>query len=399
MDQVFTGDCLEIMRQFDDALVDMVYLDPPFFTQKTHSLSTRDFSKTYQFDDVWASREDYLRFLEIRLHESKRLMKPSATLFFHCDRTASHHIRLLLDGVFGEENFLSEIIWSYRRWSSASKNLLNAHQTIYMYAKTPDYKFKRLMMDYSKTTNLDQILQKRERNEAGKAVYAADENGDVILNGAKAGVPLSDVWEIPFLNPKARERVGYPTQKPILLLERIIEITTDEVDLVFDPFCGSGTTLVAASLMNRRYIGIDVSSEAVDLARTRLQNPVRSDSELLKLGHEAYDNLPETVKNILAGLPIKFVQRNAGIDAIYDEFVDQRPVLIRVQRHEEPLHEAAWKLLRAGQKKQASLLLLIQTNDISQTAIWEDLPSEVMVIPATHFAVRQIIEKQASHEL
>lgn len=386
MKDVFLGDCLDILKQQPAHLVDVVYLDPPFFTQKTHTLQTRDGSRTYSFADEWDSLTDYLDFLRARLIEIRRVMKPTATLFFHCDRTASHHICLMLDEVFGAERFLSEIIWTYRRWSNNRQNLLNSHQTIFMYSKTVKYQFNKLYEPYSETTNLDQILQKRERLN-GKAVYARDEEGTVILNGAKKGVPLSDVWEIPYLNPKAKERMGYPTQKPILLLEQIIQLVTHPNDVVLDPFCGSGTALVAAALLNRHYLGINAKPEAVELTKARLNNPIKSDSFLLKNGRASYNNSPEQVKNLLAGLPVKLVQRNAGIDAIHNDYIEGRPVLIRVQREGEDLSQAAEKLAKAGQKKQAYALILIQTcaADIKPM-------SSIKIIPSTALSLQKIMD-------
>jgi site-specific DNA-methyltransferase (adenine-specific) len=200
-----------------------------------------------------------------------------------------------MDKVFGRENFQSEIIWSYKRWSNAKKGLLNAHQVIFFYSKTQDFKFNTLYTDYSATTNLDQILQDRERDENGKSVYKKDENGNVILGKEKKGVPLSDVWEIPYLNPKAKERTGYPTQKPVLLLNQILNIVTDEGDLVVDPFCGSGTTCVSAKSLNRQFIGIDISKDAVELANSRLEEMVISESNLLNKGTNEYQE--KTKKN------------------------------------------------------------------------------------------------------
>ena len=130
--------------------------------------------------------------------------------------------------------------------------------------------------DYSETTNVDQILQDRVRDENGKSKYKTDGNGVVVMGQAKKGVPLSDVWEIPYLNPKAKERVGYPTQKPIILLEQIIKLVTDEGDLVLDPFAGSGTTLVAAKMLNRNYLGFDISKDAVELTNSRLEELVKT---------------------------------------------------------------------------------------------------------------------------
>ena len=229
----------------------------------------------------------------------KRILKDTGSIFLHCDKTASHHLRVLLDNVFGINNFQSEIIWSYKRWSNSKKGLLNSHQNIYFYSKSSKFKFNTIYTDYSATTNIDQILQQRKRDENGKCVYKTDEDGNVITENEKKGVPLSDVWEIPFLNPKAKERVGYPTQKPILLLEKIIQIATDEGDIVLDPFCGSGTTLVASELLNRKYIGIDSSEDAIKIAKDRINNPIRTESKLLNIGIEKYKNKNEKELEIL----------------------------------------------------------------------------------------------------
>ncbi|MEW6733638.1 MAG: site-specific DNA-methyltransferase, partial [Acidobacteriota bacterium] len=267
--QIFLADCLDIVREFHSNTIDLIYIDPPFFTQKIHKLGTRDRKKQFSFSDLWSSSSEYAEFLFTRLKEFYRLLKPTGSIFFHCDHNASHIARLLLDEVLGRDMFRAEIIWYYRRWSNSQRTLLPSHQNIYFYSKSVDYKFHEILQEYSASTNVDQILQKRKRDKSGKAIYARDENGDPINNGYKKGVPLSDVWDIPLLNPKAKERVGYPTQKPILLLERIIQIATDAGDLVLDPFCGSGTTLVAAQLLNRNSIGIDISSEAIEITRSR----------------------------------------------------------------------------------------------------------------------------------
>jgi site-specific DNA-methyltransferase (adenine-specific) len=393
---VIKGDCLEVLNNWPDNSIDLVYLDPPFFTQKTHVLKTRDLTEEYQFDDLWDDIQHYLQFLRERLTPIKRVMKDRASIFFHCDKTASHHIRLLLDEIFGEERFLSEIIWTYRRWSNSQKTLLGAHQTIFMYSKTGDYTFNTIMQDYSQTTNLDQILQKRERDADNKTVYARHENGEVMLNGPKEGVPLSDVWEIPYLNPKAKERVGYPTQKPLLLLERIIQLASDSGDVVLDPFCGSGTTLVAAALLNRRYVGIDKSEKAIELTKVRLDNPIKSESNLLKQGRAAYDNTPPEIKEILSQLPVKIVQRNAGIDALHNEFIGGKPVLIRVQRHGESIVQAATKLAAAGHKKQAHVMILIQTEDSQEETFINVMPEDVTIVQVTHLSLEEAIKSVVS---
>ena len=246
--QVHLGDCLPILQGLVSGTADLAYLDPPFFTQKVHRLSPRDRSKEFSFEDLWSTQKEYATFLFDRLREVHRVVSKDGSIFFHCDRNAVHLVRALLDEVFGAENFRSEIIWHYRRWSNSQRGLLPAHQTILYYTKTDTFIFNEMLTDYSPATNVDQILQRRSRDDSNKSVYDRDEDGNVISNGAKRGVPLSDVWDIPFLNPKAKERTGYPTQKPLLLLERIIALATHEGDCILDPFCGSGTALVARSL-------------------------------------------------------------------------------------------------------------------------------------------------------
>jgi len=381
---VHQGDCLQQLEALDLETIDLSYLDPPFFSQKVQSLKTRDGSKAFSFDDIWDSNREYTHFIFERLMKMHAVLKDTGSIFFHCDKSASHLIRFLLDAVFGAENFRSEIIWHYRRWSNAKKGLLPAHQVIFFYSKTENFKFNTILTDYSPTTNLDQILQKRVRDERNKAVYARDEDGEIISNGAKKGVPLSDVWEIPYLNPKARERVGYPTQKPILLLERIIEIATDKGDTVLDPFCGSGTTLVAAKLLGRSAIGIDSSHEAVNLTRERLNNPVKSRSDLLDKGKSAYMQHDEEVAALLSKLDYTPVQRNSGIDGILKQDVGGVPVLLRVQREGESLLDAASALKKASQNKGACVLVVIQTQpDIRLSDdYWVE---DVVVVPAMEF--------------
>ena len=308
--ELFQGDCIDIIRELSADSINLVYLDPPFFTRKTHRLLTRDRKRAFSFDDVWSSQSEYAGFLHDRLKEIKRVLHPAGSIFFHCDRNATHIVRFLLDELFGAGNFRSEIIWHYRRWSNSQENLLPAHQTIFYYTKSDSYTFNTVYRDYSAATNVDQILQRRKRDAHGKSVYDRDENGDFIPGGSKKGVPLSDVWHIPYLNPKAKERVGYPTQKPVLLLERIIRLASNENDLILDPFCGSGTTLVAATLLNRRSIGIDISSDAIEISQRRLAKPVRSESNLLKSGRDAYRTADQEALALLKGLDIVPVQRN-----------------------------------------------------------------------------------------
>lgn len=393
VNQVIQGDCLQELARLPNASVDLAYLDPPFFTNKRHLAVTRDRSKQFSFSDFWNGLEDYAKFMEERLEQVHRVLKHTGSVFVHCDTNANFLLRGLLDEIFGVEQFRSEIIWSYRRWSNAAKGLMPAHQTLFFYSKSAHYKFNKIYGDYSETTNIDQILQLRARDEHGVSKYATDSEGNVVFGGEKKGVPLSDVWEIPFLNPKAKERTGYPTQKPVLLLERIIEIASDSGDLVVDPFCGSGTSLVAAALLGRRYLGIDSSLEAVDLSQQRLLDPCKTESNLLKKGRLAYLNADSNALGLLAGLDIIPVQRNNGIDAFLKLNIDGASVPIRVQRPTETLTEATSLLNRAAKSKNAARAILIRTSDNEDLFASASIPSFIEVVDATAIEVKNRLAK------
>ena len=391
--EVHLGDCLVTLKTMACESVELAYLDPPFFTQKVHRLTPRDRSKEFSFEDIWSSQKEYGTFLLERLRATHRVLSERGSLFFHCDRNAVHLARLLLDEVFGPENFRAEIIWHYRRWSNAQRGLLPAHQTILYYTKSDRYVFNEMWTEYSPATNVDQILQRRSRDEFNKSVYERDDDGNVIANGNKRGVPLGDVWDIPFLNPKAKERTGYPTQKPLLLLERIVALTTKEGDCVLDPFCGSGTTLVAAQSLNRSAIGIDVSKDAVALVKRRLNESIRSSSRLVELGREAYRNADEAILALLQGLEYIPVQRNNGIDAILKLEFDGGPVPIRVQRSGETLLDAALKLSKASASKGAKLMFVVALARGGCFDFADELPSGVIAVQSPALGIRDHLDK------
>lgn len=390
--KILHGNCIDRLQEIDANTIDLVYFDPPFFTQKKHSLTNRENTKTYEFDDKYESLEDYLCLIEKTLIQSKRVLKNTGSVFLHCDKTASHNIRIILDKVFGKENFQSEIVWSYKRWSNAKKGLLNSHQIIFFYSKTENFKFNTLYTDYSATTNLDQILQDRERNENGKSVYKRDENGIAILGKEKKGVPLSDVWEIPYLNPKAKERTGYPTQKPVLLLNQIINIATDEGDLVLDPFCGSGTTCVSAKSLKRNFIGIDISKDAVELAISRLEEMIISESSLLNKGINDYLEKTEKELAILQNINAFPVQRNAGIDGFLKEHSDGMPVPVKIQSVYETIEDAIEKLERATVGKNYPTKIVIQTKDSGISRLF-DFQTDVIILKSLELQAKDLTRR------
>ena len=390
--KIYHGNCVEKLKEIEANKVDLIYFDPPFFTQRKHSLTNKDNSKTYEFDDKYNSIEEYLELVENVLLESKRVLKNTGSVFLHCDKTASHNIRVVMDKIFGRENFQSEIIWSYKRWSNAKKGLLNSHQVIFFYSKTQDFKFNTLYTDYSATTNLDQILQDRERNENGKSVYKKDENGNVILGKEKKGVPLSDVWEIPYLNPKAKERTGYPTQKPVLLLNQILNIVTDEGDLVVDPFCGSGTTCVSAKSLKRQFIGIDISKDAVELANSRLEEMVISESNLLNKGTNEYQEKTEKELAILQNINAFPVQRNSGIDGFLKDHFEGMPVPVKIQGEYETIEDAIEKLEKASLGRDYKMKILIQTRETGISRLF-GFESDVTIMKSLELQTKDLLKK------
>jgi len=387
-------DCLNGIKTLAKESVDMIYLDPPFFTQK-YQMARSSNGDVYGFSDIWDSRQSYLLFLKERLSEMRRVLKDTGSIFFHCDTSSSHYIRILLDEIFGEDNFRSEIIWTYKRWSNSKKGLLAGHQTIFFYSKSPDFKFHVIYGEYSPTTNLDQILQERERNAIGKSSYKRDKSGNTVMAKEKRGVPMSDVWDIPFLNPKAKERVGYPTQKPIELLQRILRISTDEDDLILDPFCGSGTALVAAKLMGRNFIGIDTSADAINLCQERISNPIKTESTLLKVGTIPYQTKTSDELAILSQFECDIVQRNKGIDAFLKKHYLGAPVAIKIQKQTESIQEAISLLSVAGLKKGCSYTILIRQND-DITLLDTAIPANMIVINSNRLEVEQILENRTA---
>lgn len=380
MNEVLLGDCLNELDKISDNSIDLIYLDPPFFTQSTQRLTDNKGQK-YEFKDSWPSIDEYLSYLSVRLEECKRVLKKTGSIFVHCDRNACHYIKIEMDKIFGLAQFQSEIIWSYKRWSNSKKGLLNNHQVIFFYSKTKHFNFNTLYTDYSETTNVDQILQDRIRDKDGKAKYKLDENGRAVMGQGKKGVPLSDVWDIPYLNPKAKERVGYPTQKPIILLEQIIKLTTNVGDIVLDPFAGSGTTLVAAKLLGRKYIGIDISEKAVTLTKKRLEEQVKTESVLLKKGKGAYQNLDENSLALIKNIGAIPVQRNSGIDGFLKEYIKDGMIAIRVQRDHETLNETIQKIEKACKRKPCPYKVVIRTHiDLLDSVDYNNLDNSILII-------------------
>lgn len=255
------ADCLDALSDVPGGSAHLVYLDPPFNT------NTRRSAAAAAYSDAFGPANNYIAFLRPRIDALWRVMSQSGSLFFHCDWRMSHHVRIMLDEVFAEGCFVNEIVWHYGLGAArARRHLLTKHDVIFWYARSPGYVFN-LLRDPPTPAMLNKY---RHVDEDGRR-YMRSYGKKYLLKGGK---PLDDVWSIPSIAPTSRERVGYPTQKPLALLTRIVELASLPGDLVLDPFCGSGTTLVAAQRMGRAWLGIDQSADAIAIARARLaQHP------------------------------------------------------------------------------------------------------------------------------
>lgn len=326
--KLYRSDCKYVMQGISDSgkKVDFIYLDPPFnssriynlifngggisaqskafhdmwnFTARARQLSLDFINMIDQLNDVsdpfkafiraWVnilqsgSTDDkkllnYLIYMTERLIIMKRLMSPRASIMFHCDPTASHYIKVIMDGVFGK--FINEIIWYYKNASRGKKKLANSHDVILWYAKDKDYVFNR-----------DDVLVPFE---SGMTEWRYTKGGQKERKMPKGKTP-DDVIVMPSLNARAKERRGYETQKPKELLKKLIATACPKDGVVLDPFCGCGTTIEAAIELGRGWVGIDISGDAVNEIEARIQEiTVPHLANLCK--HETIESSPETMR-------------------------------------------------------------------------------------------------------
>jgi len=305
--KLYFGDNLDILKdKIPDNSVDLIYLDPPFKSGKTYNIIFQPEVGEYKgataqiktFEDTWKWGEEaernyeglirgtiikekpnqklidlmksmrsylgecsmmaYLSMMAPRLLEMRRVLKNTGSIYLHCDPTASHYLKLLMDAIFGVENFQNEIVWCYTAGGVSEKYFGKKHHIIFFYSKSKDYNFYPVYRPYSEKTLKRGLTQVK---------------GKYFDKGLrKEGAVLQDWWEIqPILSPTAKERVGYPTQKPEALLERIIKASSKKGDLVLDPFCGCGTTVAVAEGLGRRWMGVDITYLAIDVISKRLK--------------------------------------------------------------------------------------------------------------------------------
>lgn len=253
-------DNLPFMRSLPDGCCDLIYVDPPFVgagAMGEGAPRPPDAGRAA----FPPSLPGLLAFLRPRVERMHQLLAVRGSLYVHVDWRCVHYVKVMLDEVFGAANFLNEIIWSYRSGGRPAPWFARKHDTILLYAKQAGrHTFNRMRGGEFRTRDL-------VTDEQGRR-YKSTKNGRIYFH--PDGPVISDVWEIPFLSTVAKERVGYPSQKPETLLERVILASSNEGDLVADFFCGSGTTLAVAKRLGRRCLGCDIHPAAVEIARARL---------------------------------------------------------------------------------------------------------------------------------
>jgi len=293
--KLILGDNLIELQKIPDESVDLIYLDPPFFSNKTYEVIWGDDGERRSFEDRFAGGIDhYISWLTIRVRQMHRVLKPTGSIFLHCDWHANAEIKVfILNKIFGRNNFRNEIVWCYKSRPQSKKYFGRKHDTILYYTKSDNYTFnwKEVVRELSDVTIGKYRLKDEEgrlyrlqgRGIKGSPIRSAKDveikweisNPELVVRDyldEKIGVALEDWWiNIDMVNQNSKDRIGYPTQKPEELLQRIIEVATNEGDTVLDPFVGGGTTIAVAERLNRKWIGIDQSVMAIKVSDLRLK--------------------------------------------------------------------------------------------------------------------------------
>ena len=387
---LYTNDNLFILTGMNSNSVDLIYLDPPFNSKRFYAAPVGSKAAGTSFKDMWtwqdvneayletlaneypalalfigdvgaihsSAMKAYLTYMAQRIIEMHRVLKDTGSIYLHCDPTASHYLKIALDEIFGKNNFRNEITWERTTNSGSSKGIAkkfpNDHDTIFFYTKQSNiFKFNNIFKGYSqtyinhyyiyddndgkgkyqlqalRTVSSDRLKKLKAENRIvkGKGKYLRYKD---YLNDKK-GVPVNDMWyDIEPVNPVSKERTGYPTQKPLALLHRIIKASSSEGDIVLDPFCGCATTCVAAQQLNRKWIGIDIAEQASDVLVQRLSDdaglfkdfvntaivPQRTDIKKEEKSTSVKERLYEKQNSLCNGCGFQFNIQNLEIDHI-----------------------------------------------------------------------------------
>jgi DNA modification methylase len=375
---IYCGDNLDQLKKLPDACVDLIYIDPPFNSNRNYEVFWGETKEKRAFKDRHASTQAYVEFMRPRCVELHRVLKKTGSFYYHCDWHASHYVKVMLDQILGETFFQNEIVWKRTNSHNDANRFGIITDRILFYSASKTKTFNRVFTDYSE----EQLGRYKYEDERGR--YRAEnltaphfsetrtidwrgthpgkdrqwrfsierleelyregrillrEDGTPRKDGLKEylsdalGRPLQDLWDdIPRISNTSAERLGYPTQKPLALLERIVKASSNENDIVLDAFCGCGTALVAAQKLKRQWIGIDVSPTACRVMAKRLKKDcgLKEDEKLWEIGRGfIVRDLPKTEAELrkypafefenwavvaLGGIPNKVQVGDLGID-------------------------------------------------------------------------------------
>jgi DNA modification methylase len=350
--------CGDNLSALDDLVkkgikVDLIYLDPPFFSNKHYEVIWGDEAEVRSFKDRWEGGMNvYIEWMKERVAKMYDVLKDTGSFYLHCDWHAGHYLKLMLDEVFGYDNFRNEIIWHYSGWNRHGEYHFNRrYDQIYFYGKSDKSKFYSYAMPWaSKEEYVKLRKQKFHTDKDGREYVLSDAGGGkrvkrYLIDAMKDGKPVDDVWDIDKINNSSKERTGYPTQKPEALLERIIKTSSKKDDLVLDPFCGCGTTLSVAQLLGRQWIGIDISPTAIKLVEKRMikRYGINKGKDFDVIG------MPTTLTELKALEPFEFqnwvinemkarqskkLSSDFGLDGYYDKTIFTDPAGIQVKQSE-----------------------------------------------------------------
>jgi site-specific DNA-methyltransferase (adenine-specific) len=322
MNTLYYGDNLKILKSLykeKKSFIDLIYIDPPFNSKRNYNILFEDLIKTAEngekttalkkaFSDTWSnvslaheleelkeldnlklynfltgnrpvfsdSQMSYLTMMAHRLYYMHKLLKNTGNFYLHCDPTMSHYLKVLMDIIFGEKNFRNEIVWHYRRWTAVSKRFQKLHDIILYYGKSSNTKFNVQYEPYGEWIEKDYKYFDEEKEKYWRWHTVKGNRYKVYLEDRDKGVKIGDVWSINPIGSKAKERLGYPTQKPESLLNRIIEASSNEGDIVADFFCGCGTAVAVAEKLNRGWIGVDINHLAIGLIEEKRLKPLKA---------------------------------------------------------------------------------------------------------------------------
>lgn len=334
MNKLYFGDCLDILKKLNkehpSGFIDLIYIDPPFNSKRNYNIlfENADLKDTKAqkeaFSDTWSnvsykdtleelkdidldlfaflesldknriskSAVSYLTTMAIRIYYMHKVLKDMGSFYLHCDPTMSHYLKILCDLIFKEANFRNEIVWCYRRYTAISKRFQRLHDVILYYGKSNKSTFNQLLIPYGdKSGKMDSHYKQDEDGKWYRWQKRKDQEPYKIK--LSEGVRYGDWWDIPIINASAKERLGYPTQKPEALLERIVEASSNKGDLVADFFGGCGTTVAVAQKLKRKWLGVDISHLAIGLIERRL---IKSYGKTIKNTYEI-DGLPKDISS------------------------------------------------------------------------------------------------------